>query len=107
MTAWTTLYVSVKSSSEVLSPMQVGMGGNWESGGSCAGSGTKQNWVDLTEYGFATDGEWHHLAIPVSDLDFCMNLAEVVEPFLLLTSGLSPDDAGAQILIDNVYFTGE
>ena len=42
----------VKSSDEVLSTMQVGMGGNWESGGSCFGSGTKQNWVDLAEYGF-------------------------------------------------------
>lgn len=107
MSDWTTLYVSVKSSAEVLSGMQIGMGGNWASGGSCAGSGTKQNWVDLTDYGFATDGEWHHLAIPVSDFDFCMNLEEVVEPFSLLTSGLSPNDAGAQVLIDNVYFTGE
>ena len=87
--------------------MQIGMGGNWESGGSCAGSGTKQNWVDLTEYGFVTDGEWHHLAIPVEDFAFCMNLEQVVEPLSLLTSGLSPDDEGAQILIDNVYFTGE
>ena len=107
MTAWTTLYVSVKSSDEVLSAMQVGMGGNWESGGSCFGSGTKQNWVDLAEYGFETDGEWHHLAIPVEDFAFCMNLEQVVEPFSLLNSDLSPDDEGAQILIDNVYFTGE
>ena len=61
--------------------MQVGMGGTWESGGGCFGSGTKQNWVDLTEYGFATDGEWHHLAIPVSTLDFCMNLERLWSHF--------------------------
>ena len=43
--------MSVKSSDEVLSGMQIG-GGNWASDSSCAGNGTAKL-GDLTEYGFA------------------------------------------------------
>ena len=107
MSDWTTIHLSVKSSDDVLSALQVGMGGYWASGGSCAGSGTKQNWVDLSAYGFVTDGEWHHLTIPLDDLDFCLDMTQVVEPFSLLTSGLSPDDAGTQFILDNLYFSEE
>ena len=107
MSAWTTLFVSVKSESEALSGMQVGMGGALDLSGGCSGNATRQNFVDLTDYGFLTDGEWHHLEIPISDLTVCMNVEQVAEPFMLLTAGLSASDAGATVLIDNVYFTGE
>ena len=104
---WQTLYVSVQSEDTVLSGLQIGMGGSWSADGGCTGSGTRQNWVTLSDYGFVTDGEWHHLAIPLSDLSTCMDMTQVVEPFSLLTAGISPSDAGASFIIDNVYFTGD
>ena len=107
MSAWSTLYVSVKSESDVMSGLQVGMSGVLDGSGGCTGSGTRQNWVDLVDYGFETDGEWHHLAIPMSDLTVCMDATQVSEPFSILTAGLSASDAGAQVLLDNVYFTGD
>lgn len=107
MSVWNTMHLSIKSSDEALSVLQVGVGGYWKSGGSCVGSGTKQNWVDLSAYGFVTNGEWHHLTIPLDDLNFCLDMTQLVEPFSLLASGLSSNDAGAQFILDNLYFTGE
>jgi hypothetical protein len=105
LSQWETMHLSVKSSDVVLEGIEVGMGGQTSSVGSCSGVGVRQNWESLSDYGFVADGEWHHVEIPLSELDLCLELEQIVEPFMFLMTGLSFGDAGSKILFDNLYFT--
>ncbi|MCK7598589.1 family 16 glycosylhydrolase [Microbulbifer sp. CAU 1566] len=64
-----------------------------------------QTWVTFAPgsdpYGFARDGEWHDIVIPVSDLAADLELADMLQLFQLLGFGEISD-----LSIDNVYFSG-
>jgi hypothetical protein len=57
--------------------------------------------VAASTYGFAADGQWHHLEIPLSDfLD--LDLSRINIGFSIARSG---GIEGDELLIDNLYFT--
>lgn len=60
-----------------------------------AGTETK---IKTSDYGFVSDGEWHHLAIPLED--FGLTLTSVEIPMILVSDTSS---TGASFLVDNVY----
>ena len=105
LSKWDTLHISVRSEEDALSNFEIGMGGQYEQGGSCTSSGSRQNWRSLDDYGFIPDGEWHHLEIPVYDFTICLNIEAVSEPFNLLMAPLTPEDSGKSIFIDKLFFT--
>ncbi len=107
LSVWKTMHISVQSEDSVMEDLEIGIGGQTSSEGSCSGVGTRQNWETISDHGFVADGEWYHLEIPLDDLDLCLDLSQVIEPFMILTSGLSAEDAGSQVVLDNLYFTGE
>ncbi|WP_426744901.1 putative glycoside hydrolase [Myxococcus faecalis] len=88
---WKTLHVSLQSSDPGFAAVKIGM------------NDTEGFQVDATKYGYANDGQWHHLAIPLADFAAGgVNLAAVQAPFVLL-SGAGP--SGNTLLLDNLYFT--
>lgn len=107
LSQWKTMHISIKADDDAFSFFQIGRGGVYKNGGSCTGSGFRQNWVYLSNYGFETDGTWHHLSIPLFDLSICLDSTQITEPLSLLIAGLSSDDAGKSVYIDNIYLTEE
>jgi hypothetical protein len=93
MSAWTHLHVSFKSSDAIFSTFQVGMS-----------NGTPVD-VDVTKYGYANDGQWHSLVIPMADF-VGVDFATVVAPFVIAGTG-DMTDLGQSFLIDDLYFTAE
>lgn len=49
------LHIYVKASDSSLSDLQIGISGGTDA------------WLTLANYGFAADGNWHHISIPISD----------------------------------------
>ncbi|MCK6546696.1 hypothetical protein L6R52_12670 [Myxococcota bacterium] len=93
LSRWTRLYVSLKSSDPSFENMQLTMG-----------SGT-QVALSAKDYGFATDGEWHHLEIPLADfVAGGLDKSQVTEAFILGGDG---GDRGAKLLVDALFFTQE
>lgn len=105
LSKWDTLHISVRSEEDAMTNFKLGMGGRYKQGGSCTGSGSRQNWRSLDDYGFVPDGEWHHLEIPVDDFTICLDIEAIVEPFNLLMAPLSTEDSGKSIFIDKLFFT--
>ncbi|GMU05828.1 hypothetical protein [Corallococcus caeni] len=94
--AWKTLHVSMKSSDAAFVNVKVGMS-------SGTGTSEKGHQLALTSYGWANDGEWHHLAIPVADYVAAgLKLNDVSSPFTFAAEG---GTAGQSLLLDNLYFT--
>jgi hypothetical protein len=61
--------------------------------------------VHAPGYGYAADGEWHSLTIPVADFVTAgLDATEVAAPFVL-TGGAG--SGGEKLLVDDVYFTAE
>ena len=57
--------------------------------------------VNLSDYGFIADGEWHELTIPLTDLsDQGADLSAVVRPFVLIGGEVS---TGSRLIVDNLY----
>lgn len=93
LSAWTTLHVSLKSSDPSFADLKVTLG-----------SGTQYS-VQATEYGYANDGAWHSLVIPLADLVARgLDKAAIVQPFIL---GADGGESGDVLLVDDVYFTQE
>ncbi|MFO0746581.1 MAG: hypothetical protein U1F43_13055 [Myxococcota bacterium] len=90
--AWQTLHVSLKSSSPAFAEIKIGMNSD----------GAIET-VDAGDYGWAADGTWHTLAIPLTDLaDLGVDLGAVTAALTLSGgSGTSADS----LKIDDVYFT--
>ncbi len=51
-------------------------------------------------YGFARDGEWHDIEIPIADIKNKVTLADVTQVFQILGSSV------ASLSIDDIYFSG-
>ncbi|MBN1336809.1 MAG: hypothetical protein JXB39_12705 [Deltaproteobacteria bacterium] len=88
--AWTTLYISLMAPAEGGFPtVDVAM------------EGGSQARLDAGTYGFAQDGEWHHLAIPLAAFASAgADLSGVTVPLILVDEG---GNAGDRLFIDNLY----
>ena len=93
LSAWGTLYISFQSTT--FTDIEIGITG---------AEGDRQI-VLASAYGYAADGMWHPLAIPLADfVADGLNLSAVSSP-LNLTGPRG--NAGDVLLLDNVYFTDE
>ena len=55
----------------------------------------------LVDYGWAPDGQWHHLRVPLTDFAAAgANLSAVTGPYVLIAAGVSP---GESLTIDDLY----
>ena len=90
LSAWTTLYVSLLSEDPAFADLEIVI----QTADGEAG-------VDAGSYGYESDGEWHHLAIPVEDYEG-IDLTQVTGPFVFLGD---TGDQGERLWIDNVYYT--
>ena len=88
---WSTLFVSFRSSAAGLDDFDIRMNGGAEGG------------VLASDYGFSANGEWHNLAIPLTDFEGAgVDLATLTVPFILIGEGVSEGD---ELKIDNLYIT--
>jgi hypothetical protein len=93
LTGWRSLHLSLKSSAPGFARVDVGM----RTLGGTAVS------VDAADYGYAADGEWHSLVIPLSDLvDRGLDLT-AIDGFLVL--GGFASDAGTSLLVDDFFLS--
>lgn len=92
--AWKTLHVSLKSADPGFAEVTVAMNDT-----------AKSFQLPVKKYGYKNDGEWHHLAIPLSDyVAVGLKLNAVNSPFALFSGQGQPAD---KLLLDNVYFTAD
>ncbi len=92
LSAWTTLHVSLRSGDAGFASVAVHM----------TGGGT-ESIVDAASHGWASDGEWHHLALPLAEYAAGgTDLTSVTGPFVLIGEGGAEGEA---LKIDNLYFT--
>jgi len=89
LSLWTTLYGSFRSEDPAFADFEIRIAADNE--------GT----VQASAYGYANDGEWHHLAIPLTDYSD-IDLTQVTGPLVLIGSA---GDNGERLYIDNVYYT--
>jgi len=90
--AWSAVHLSLKSSSAAFAEVGIGMASE-------GGDAT----VDATDYGYAADGQWHALVIPLEDLaEAGADLARVTAA---LTLGGGPGTSADALKLDALYFT--
>jgi hypothetical protein len=90
--AWKTLHVSLRSEDPGFAAVKVGMNDT-----------TRSVQLDVTPYGYVNDGQWHHVAIPLSAFTAGgLNLAAVNAPFVFIAGQGAAADT---LLLDNLYFT--
>jgi len=93
---WTTMFVSFKSSDPSFANFELTL----QSGEGEEPAGVV---LDPTAYGYANDGEWHFLEIPLQDaIDRGWDPRTARSPFIFSAPGGEPGDV---MLIDNLYFT--
>ena len=98
LSEWTTMYVSFKSSD----PSFAGFDLTVQSGTGEDGQGFT---VDVRNYGYENDGDWHNLRIPLQDfIDLGFDISAVRSPFIIGGAGGRPEDT---LLIDDLYYTAE
>ena len=57
--------------------------------------------VELADYGFVADGEWHELSIPLDTFtERGADLTAVTRPFVLIGGNIS---VGTRLIVDNLY----
>jgi hypothetical protein len=93
MSAWTKMHVSFKSQDAAFAAFDIGM------------SNANPVFVHAADYGWANDGQWHVLTIPVADfvkngLDKTMCQA----PFVLNGNA---GKVGEQLKLDDLYFSAD
>lgn len=84
---WTTLAVSLLSND--IEELEVTLGSDVEVS------------LPATDYGYTNDGEWHHLVIPLAD--FTAGGVDLSATRLAFVLGGVGGNAGARLLVDNVY----
>ncbi|QDE86047.1 hypothetical protein [Myxococcus xanthus] len=90
---WTTLHVSLNSADPGFANVSIGMNDD------------QSVQLPASRYGYANDGQWHHLAIPLADfVAGGLQLNAVQAPFVFI-AGAGP--AADTLLLDNVYFTAD
>ena len=90
LSGWVSLHVSFRS--ESLPEVEIGLNG----------ASDDRHVVRASDYGYAADGEWHTLQIPLADFAARgLDLSAVTSP---LSLGGAKAEAGDFVLIDNLYF---
>ncbi len=105
LSGWTTMYVGFKSSDPSFERFEITL--QWEEGRLPSQPPPDPQGVvlDPATYGYANDGEWHFLRIPLQDaIDRGFDPSNVRSPFIVSGPTLQ---AGDVMLIDNLYFTKE
>lgn len=93
LSGWATLNLSVKSADASQAGFKIAMNN----------PGDVQTVIDLAEYGFAADGQWHRLEIPLSDYaDAGADLTRVTAPLVFAGPAGA---AGDSVLIDGVFLS--
>jgi hypothetical protein len=93
MTAWTKLHVSMKSSDAAFATIDIAM------------NNVMPVPLHASSYGWAADGQWHNLVIPVADFVAAhLDASVVAAPF---TFAGGPGMGGEVVLIDDLYFTAD
>jgi len=96
LSAWTTMFVAFKSSDPSFATFELAL----DSG---EGETPARFTLDPRDYGYANDGEWHVLEIPLQDaIDLGWDPSVARSPFIIFSAGGEPGDV---LLIDNLYFT--
>ena len=94
LSEWTEYTVGFKSTAPVLSAFDIGL----------TGGGVEVR-LAAADYGWAADGAWHQLRIPMADFAAGgADLSSVEVGLLLIGESTEPD---AELLIDNVFLTQE
>jgi len=93
LSGWATLYVSFQSTT--FTEIEIGMNGATDD----------RHVVNATTYGYTNDGEWHQLAIPLTE--FASNGLDLTAVSSPLSIGGAAANEGDFALIDNLYFTDE
>lgn len=93
LTGWTTLHVALRSEDPAMEAFQIGMVGS-------VGEGR----ITASDYGFAADGDWHVVEVPLADLAGSVGLDAVTVALLLIAP---TGESGTSLLIDDLYLTAE
>lgn len=96
LSGWTRMFVSFKSDAASLARFDITL---------LSGEPDAQRSVTLDPrtYGYANDGEWHSLEIPIADVAARgFDVSSVLSPFII---GAAGGTAGDVLLVDNLYFT--
>lgn len=100
LSGWQHLRVSLRSTSAVFGDVKLGMASGAERSPSRA-----EAKVSAADYGFAADGEWHDLSVPLADLvALGLDLSEVT---IALSIGGGAGTAADTLLIDALYLTAD
>ncbi|MCO4769914.1 MAG: hypothetical protein KDA24_07760 [Deltaproteobacteria bacterium] len=95
LSSWTQMHVSFAADAPEFASFDIGFGG---------GSGSEVR-VNVANYGFVNDGEWHQVVVPLADfVAGGADLSSVGLSFQLIAEGLV---SGPQLRVDNLYFTKE
>lgn len=92
LSGWETMHIALNSEDESMLGLRLGMGG--------AGGEVR---ITPSDYGFAADGEWHVLNIPMS----AFAGADLTQVNLFLLIIADSGEAGTSVLIDDFYLQGE
>jgi len=91
LSAWDTMHLSLWSESSSIEGLKIHM------------KSVEEGKLPASAYGFAADGEWHHIAIPLADFaEQGVDLTDIEVALMLILEGGSADDT---FRVDNVYFT--
>lgn len=93
---WTTLHVSLRSSDPSFDEVPI----RFLSGSVDA---PVESGVFASDYGYASDGEWHSLSVPLRDAAG-FDSSTTVSPFILAAPANAPGD---QLLVDDLYLSQE
>ena len=89
LSAWTTMHVSLRSDNPQFNDLKLEI----EAG--------RVLRVELADYGFVADGEWHELSIPLDTFtERGADLTAVTRPFVLIGGSIS---VGTRLIVDNLY----
>jgi hypothetical protein len=97
LSEWTTLFVSFYSSDEAFAKVEIQV--QTEDGQDP--EKVAETAVDAADYGYANDGAWYHLAIPLADFSMA-NWKKVRAPFVMVGAS---GEKGAALYVDNVYLS--
>lgn len=94
LSGWTTMHVSMRSSSATFASIELHLTG-----------GEVEAVVFAEDHGWAADGEWHHLAVPLADfVSGGADLGSVTAPFVVVGGA---GESGDELRVDNLYFSAE
>lgn len=90
LSAWTTLHLAIASDDAAFSSWNLGMS-----------DGITEATVDVADYGFVADGDWHIVTIPLDDLSG-LDRSQISVALLIVGDGVVSGDS---LQLDDLYLT--